>query len=614
MGILEFHAAVVGQLQLKGDNELSASIMIGGGITIGVPFIKSSFYVQGNVEITGKFPSATKGAVEGLKWLLVQWADKQKENSAFGKLLKTLSSAHKAKGADKLKEVSTKIRQRLKSPDASEKKDGNSGSFDVEEYKFDKIIEDGHKKFIELTIAYKEKAAEMLAELKKKAAGKKMEAYTLAFERIWRGVYMNDPTNVGEKFWNARPKCTKIAGTVLTIQPLMCTFFKYGELTTDSHDPSKGNANTRKMFPLAYPELFPEEAKLEGLLDAIVKRNKLYKDAIAKTKDADFKARLQARLDLKIHTGLFVNNMYATGLTPLLAVKPDELHSLVTDMTKNKNTDECLKACTCGITEIKLEGQFGVTLGASAVGFCTPDSNPVQFIAGASYVWKKEEDKKSGKCLLARSDDSGSDLTLTIAASSYLALAVTWKFDMDSKYTGFKVELRLRLPWEKPAPKPEEIVPATETKNVATFAEALEKAVQDISDAQGSGIKKVEDAVKAFFVKVQNAISAKSGTAGLLPSMTGSMGGKVAKSVFALGAAVFKDEAKKMVSNMSPIAKTGLQGFDFEYEKKGKAVTKKISFDHLTISEAKANAPVMPGVIVGSAGYFLEGKRIELEF
>jgi uncharacterized FAD-dependent dehydrogenase len=172
MGILEFHAAVVGQLQLKGDNELSASIMIGGGITIGVPFIKSSFYVQGNVEITGKIPSATKGAVEGLKWLLVQWADKQKENSAFGKLLKTLSSAHKAKGADKLKEVSTKIRQRLKSPDASEKKDGNSGSFDVEEYKFDKIIEDGHKKFIELTIAYKEKAAEMLAELKKKSRRK----------------------------------------------------------------------------------------------------------------------------------------------------------------------------------------------------------------------------------------------------------------------------------------------------------------------------------------------------------------------------------------------------------------------------------------------------------
>ena len=86
---------------------------------------------------------------------------------------------------------------------------------------------------------------------------------------------MNDPTNVGEKFWNARPKCTKIAGTVLTIQPLMCTFFKYGQLTTDSNDPSKGNANTRKMFPLAYPELFPEEAKLEGLLDTIVKRNKL---------------------------------------------------------------------------------------------------------------------------------------------------------------------------------------------------------------------------------------------------------------------------------------------------------------------------------------------------
>jgi len=34
----------------------------------------------------------------------------------------------------------------------------------------------------------------------------------------------------------------------------------------------------------------------------------------------------------------------------------------------------------CGLQKVSLSGTFGVTVGDSSVGFCTPDTNPFQVI------------------------------------------------------------------------------------------------------------------------------------------------------------------------------------------------------------------------------------------
>ena len=79
--------------------------------------------------------------------------------------------------------------------------------------------------------------------------------------------------------------------------------------------------------------------------------------------------------------------------------------------------------CACGITSIKLEGNVGVTIGGSAVGFAHQmymyQPHPV---CGSGYCKRSWAQEKKEKCGLVWQDYDGYSRMLTLAGSGYLAL------------------------------------------------------------------------------------------------------------------------------------------------------------------------------------------------
>jgi len=607
-GVLELNFAVMGEVSLTGTDQVTASLTVGGGLTLGALFLKSSFYVSGKISLEFTYPQATKAPMAALKWSLLKWANENKEKSAFAKVINKLGGS---KGIKKMAKMSADVRAGLKTASAEEIKQGEKGGFIVDDKKFNLILEDGHKKFVELMDKFRTAGPSTLKAMqgKKDEAGKQL-VFQDEFEKVWRGTYVNDPTVRGTGLTDKRPVCSKIAKAT-PFQPLMCTFFKYGLLTANN-DPSKGNANTKAMFKVAYPELFlAKAADIEKLLATMNTRTTAYQDAIKKAKDKKDKEQTERRtmrLHNKLTSKLLITDMFAAGINPLIAVEPKQLEKLLTEFVAAAKEDKCEATCACGITTIELEGNMGITVGSSAVGFCTPDTNPVQFVSAIKRSWAKE--KKGKKCGLVWQDYDGYSLMFTLAGSSYLALDWTWNFNDANKLLGRELQLRFRIPVQFDPPEPD-----TTPKNLIDAFVKVFTGDKTLEDIQGFGSKNIENSISGFFEKIFGVIKSTKGVGSFFDKLTAGAGGAIGKTTmkdWVTGLLKkWKDPKMKLADLPVATGKTGLMGFDISYNFQTKKAV--FAFDNLKIESASVAFPSGSGMTVGVGGYCLAGSRFEFK-
>jgi len=248
---------------------------------------------------------------------------------------------------------------------------------------------------------------------------------------------------------------------VESIQPLMCTFFKFGYLLPGKDYGRKGNSNGNmmKMFPIVYPELFPSGSALEDMTTESADPLNMRFDmdeihTILTMASQRFSTaggtRQWARMCLPHKQGhadvcLDAKSFTARGLVSILALTPIHLQAALQAYNQIHTADECESGASCeeacGIKSIALSGTVGLTVGSSSVGFCSPDTNPFQVTVGGSFEWTRDEHN----CRLSsRPIFTGVTTQFTFAVGHYLAVDIAWTDQW--KPTQFR--LRIRAPTE----------------------------------------------------------------------------------------------------------------------------------------------------------------------
>ena len=124
----------------------------------------------------------------------------------------------------------------------------------------------------------------------------------------------------------------------------------------------------------------------------------------------------------------------ANGITGLFSYPPSQIETVIQAM-RNANEDfrtmpknyydpHCGRECQYGFTGLEFTTVFGVTVGGSKVGFCTPDTNTFQLQRTRTGT------KKSGVPAVFGGDSiewEPAEWTVTIALGIYVAGAVSFK-------------------------------------------------------------------------------------------------------------------------------------------------------------------------------------------
>jgi len=516
----------------------------------------------------------------------------------------------------------TKVMKEIQTPSAGSDEDAFSIQAATKEAQY-KLIDDGmeqHKLFIH---AFRTTAATIIAAMdKQKGEEGKLKEYTDGVERAWRSVYRNKAEVVPSNWHTGKPKCSSITDKAThPSKLLMCAFFKYGMYLADSsHDGSKGNANTRAMLPVVYDELFKKKGtsiegngspmnagELKTFLQQIDKRYQRQVLRIAAAKEAgDNEAadRRTARMYRTLGKYIRVFEMEGAGLIYMFALPEDDLRQSMDNMLDVVTTPApCEADCSCGVQEIEFEGTIGFTFGSSDVGFCTPDTNPLQmtYVSGFKYV-KEVHQYAGGKECVLKKEKNDDVFTVTLSGSTYLGLDLGWHYDsVSGEYKGWEVNLRFRVPIDT-----EPAAPTTPEPQAPTAISALIKALMGDGDEQGFASGALEGKIGDFFKGIFGQLTVTPGQNEFMNKIAGGF----------VGASGLKTMVEGILGkgsvDMSALSVTKTIGFDIGFEKVDAKREFKFAFDYLAYMGLSATVPA-GSVQITAAGYKSTGVRYEYE-
>lgn len=253
----------------------------------------------------------------------------------------------------------------------------------------------------------------------------KANLYRETIEKAWRKVYLGvaevDAIRVfGVVLYKYRIDCRDIPGAydrttnkvkdpTKAIMPLMCAWMKYGgSLEVPStgwvFNDGKGNMNLKNSLIHLYKELFPVPSgnANDPNFESWILRLRTGNDPDMQVAVAERSSFLGGWTDDTTH-GININAFNCHAVHAILALPADEVMNSLTAMMDDladagkefENGVMASKGCRgepatdcCGLQKVSLSGTFGVTVGDSSVGFCTPDTNPFQVIRAKALEWE----------------------------------------------------------------------------------------------------------------------------------------------------------------------------------------------------------------------------------
>lgn len=602
---------------------LAVKGMIGGGVTAGLLWFKAAMYAQGSIELTAKTPAKITSGIAALKWALKEWVDNKKKTGPMAKIANAFNDKFgKATAIDKIILHRNKIIGEIVNPtDSDEAKEDALVTNSVAAQTT--LIEDGFETHRDFIHAVRTSAQAIITEMGKKSSeADKKDKYLDGIEKAWRSVYRNDAEVGG--YW--KPKCSKIADKKAhPSKLLMCAFFKYGMYLEDnSHDGSKGNANTRAMLPVVYDELFKvkgtsvsgagEMMTAEQLvllltnIDIRYTRQKTRIAAAQKAGDTETVKRRTARMYRTLGRYIRVYEMEGAGLIYLFALPEADLRKSMQDMLDATAPEPCELSCGCGVIEIELEGTIGFTFGSSGNGFCTPDTNPFQMTFVSGYVFEKKFE--NGECKIVRkaSNEQPDDVFMvTVSGSSYVGLDIGWHYDtVTGNYKGWEVNLRIRVPIDGPPP-----APVNPTPQAATALSAAIKMFMGDDSEQGFASKGLETKIAGFFETIFGKIQVTGETNAFMNAISG---GWATSGISNMVKNVLKKVTGALTAAGLPsveVSTTKTIGFDIGFEKTDKKEFT-FAFDYLAYLSVTADMAIPSTPLKATVGgYKASGSRYE---
>jgi hypothetical protein len=291
---------------------------------------------------------------------------------------------------------------------------------------------------------------------------KKANIYRETIEKAWRKVYLGVEEAPATKLFGItlykhRMKCRnipdaydpttkKIKDPLKAIMPLICAWMKYGGsldvpktgyIFTDGKD----NENLKRGLIFMYKELFPTPDKAaDPAFEKWIARLQTGKDPDMLMNGAQLQNRSSflGGWDSDTEHGININSFNCHAVHTILSLPPKEvmgsLQAMMDDLTDAGNEFEqnkmAQKGCTptedgcCGLQKISLTGTIGVTVGDSGVGFCTPDTNPLQVTRAKKLEWEVDETatkaggvgaitERKGYCFLGNGKWQPREITVT---------------------------------------------------------------------------------------------------------------------------------------------------------------------------------------------------------
>lgn len=298
----------------------------------------------------------------------------------------------------------------------------------------DAIMDSATEKFIEFINELRTRGPALIAA--KKAAytarNSGANAYLKQIEEAWRLVYLGKAeTDMQWTGYTYALKCRSIpqvydkaTGKIkstsahLVIMPLFCAWMRAGASLADAHTgwlgtDSRSNMNLKESLLVIYPELFPAAGTSEKSPDVEFEKW-LAKMTAANAKDTSnylggWVSSTDHGIDINsmnVHALHMILSMPADAMLDQLSAAMDDIEATAGNVVSAQNAAKgCLatkKGC-CGVQEVSLTGTWGVTVGQSIVGFCTPDTNPFQILDSRALKWSVNEEltpKFKGVCVL----------------------------------------------------------------------------------------------------------------------------------------------------------------------------------------------------------------------
>lgn len=265
------------------------------------------------------------------------------------------------------------------------------------------------------------------------------------------------------------------------------------------------------------------------------------------------------------------------GVTFVIASPAKDFQALLTTVVEEtgakKKMKELLKQkAACELMQIDIEVSTGITVGASIVGFCTPDSNPYQ--TQNSRKWKYNGKYDAGGKVCTTWADIGSmrkRKTKTFAAGTFLQVTYGLEYgqgtggvvsleQQDIKIS-FRIPVSVKEVIEEGAVYPKDVEPDFPIwfTDLETNFKALFKTTNDLN-----GFANFENAVKKFTNNLKTGIAKGmqkvSPFAIMYKAFTGDA--KIAVEFITMKAA---QAAKKALQELSPLTKNTLMGIDVIY-------------------------------------------------
>lgn len=291
----------------------------------------------------------------------------------------------------------------------------------------------------------------------------KANIYRETIEKAWRKVYLGVEEAPATKFlgmtFKHRMKCRnikdvydpttkKIKDPLKAIMPLICAWMKYGGslakpktgwFSTDGKD----NENLKNGLIFMYKELFPIPATtVDPAFEKWIARLQTGKDPDMLKNGVPVPLKERSSFlggwDSDTEYGININTFNCHAVHTILSLPPAEvmgsLDAMMDDLTdagnEFKENKMAQKGCTptkdgcCGLQKVSLTGTIGVTVGDSGVGFCTPDTNPLQVTRAKAIEWEVDETatkaggvgaikERKGYCFLGNGNWQPREITVT---------------------------------------------------------------------------------------------------------------------------------------------------------------------------------------------------------
>lgn len=218
--------------------------------------------------------------------------------------------------------------------------------------------------------------------------------------------------------------------TTKAAMQLVCTFMKRGVLLDKPQGTNKGFTNLKNMLLLdrVYPQLSKlTTANLAKTVEVIVdKEHKLLRKFAVKTLNSANKPTKY----IDLFGDIDVKNSPMLSQAIVLSYPPEKLEKELLDKIE-KAQQQAAKGKTDQNCNMKASATIGMglTVGSDIVGYCTPDSNPLQVVLAKKKAWGQKEN--SNKCEL------GDGIWKPLSSTFSLVLG-SGTFYLDYHRTGLK--------------------------------------------------------------------------------------------------------------------------------------------------------------------------------